>query len=99
MSISGRPAHRLFEAGNHAHENDEATMNPKSSFTTSFKVDRPAAEVFKAITDVRGWWEGQITGDTDALGRQFTYRYKDMHRSTQKVTELVPGKKVAWQVT
>ncbi len=38
-------------------------------------------------------------GDTERLGAEFTYRYKDMHKSTQKVTEFVPNKKVVWHVT
>ena len=68
-------------------------------FTTSFTVDRSPEEVFKAVNNVRGWWSGEIDGDTGRLGAEFTYRYKNMHKSTQQVTEFVPGKKVVWHVT
>jgi hypothetical protein len=71
----------------------------KQDFNTSFTVDRSPEEVFKAINDVRGWWSGEVDGDTDRLGAEFTYRYTGMHTSTQKVTEFVPGKKVVWHVT
>ena len=33
------------------------------------------------------------------LGAEFTYRYKNMHKSTQQITEFIPGKKVVWHVT
>jgi len=29
---------------------------------------------------------------------EFTYRYENLHRTRQKITELVPGKKVVWRV-
>ena len=70
----------------------------KQSFTTSITVSQSPAEVFAAINDVRGWWSGEIDGRTDQLGSVFEYRYKDVHKSTQKITELVPGKKVVWHI-
>jgi Activator of Hsp90 ATPase homolog 1-like protein len=68
------------------------------SYATAFVVDQTPQEAFDAITNVRGWWSGEIEGSTDALGEEFTYRYQDVHHSTQKITELIPGKKVVWHV-
>jgi hypothetical protein len=68
------------------------------NFTTTFTVDRTPEEVFAAINNVRGWWSGNIDGDTDKLGDEFTYRYEDIHRSTQRITESIPGKRVVWRV-
>lgn len=70
-----------------------------SNFSTSFTVDQTPDEVFAAINDVRGWWTGDIEGGTTALGDEFTYRHEDVHRSTQRITELVPGRRVEWLVT
>ena len=70
----------------------------KQGFTSSFSVDQTPHEAFAAINNVRGWWSGQIEGDTDKLGAEFTYRYKDVHFSKQKITEFIPGKKVVWRV-
>lgn len=67
-------------------------------YTTSYVVDQSPQDVFDAINNVRSWWSGEIDGRTDQLGAEFTYRYQDLHRSTQRITELVPGKKVVWRV-
>jgi Activator of Hsp90 ATPase homolog 1-like protein len=70
----------------------------KQSFTTTFSVDRTRQEAFEAITNVRGWWSQEVEGVTDQVGGEFEYHYKDVHRCTIRVTELVPGRKVAWLV-
>jgi hypothetical protein len=70
----------------------------KQDFTVAFSVDQTPEEVFTAINNVRGWWSGEIDGDTARLGAEFTYRVGDAHRSRQKITEFVPGKKVVWHV-
>ena len=69
-----------------------------NDYTTSLAVDQSPEEVFDAINNVRGWWSEEIEGDTDRLGAEFRFHHKDLHRSTQKITEFVPGEKVVWHV-
>lgn len=68
------------------------------SYSVSFTVDRPVAEVFNAINNVRGWWSEEIEGSTDKVGDVWNYHYKDVHRCKLEVRELVPGKRVVWHV-
>jgi uncharacterized protein YndB with AHSA1/START domain len=69
-----------------------------ADFTTTFVVDQTPAEVFKAITNVRGWWSEEIEGGTAKLNDEFNYHYKDVHRSKMKLTEVIPNKKIVWLV-
>ena len=68
------------------------------SYKTSFLVDRTPREVFDSINNARGWWAGDIEGDTDRLGAVFTYRVPEVHYAKLKITELIPGRKVVWHV-
>lgn len=68
-------------------------------FTTSITLHKTASEAFDAINNVRGWWHGEIEGNTDALNDEFDYRFEHFHYSRQKVTELIPGKRIVWLVT
>lgn len=70
-----------------------------NSFTTTLTVDQTPEDAFAAINDTRSWWSGTIEGPTNVLGGEFSYRYQDKHFSKQRVTELVPGRKVVWTVT
>lgn len=72
-------------------------MNSQN-FTATFTVDQTPDQAFAAINNVRGWWSGDITGSTDKLGAEFTYRYKDVHYSKHKITEFIPGRKIVWLV-
>jgi len=71
----------------------------KQDFTLSFTVDQSPQEVFKAVNNVRGWWSGEVEGEAGRPGAEFTCHYKDFHKSTQLVTEFVPGSRVVWHVT
>ena len=70
-----------------------------TSFTRTLVVDQTPEQAFDAINNVRGWWSETIEGNTQKAGDEFTYRYKDMHYSHQKLVEVVPNKKVVWLVT
>ena len=69
-----------------------------NDFTATFTVDRTPEEVFAAVNNVRGWWSGDIEGETDALGAEFTYRYQDVHYTKQKLSEFVLNQRVVWHI-
>lgn len=71
----------------------------KQDYTVTISVSQIPKEVFDAINNVRGWWQGEIEGGTDKLDDEFSYRVEDVHFSKQKVAELVPNSKVVWLVT
>ncbi|MFG1948656.1 SRPBCC domain-containing protein [Nonomuraea sp. NPDC048826] len=67
-------------------------------FTTTFTVDKTPREAFEAVTDVRGWWSEDVKGTTDRAGAVFYHHFKDVHRCTVQITELVPDRKVVWRI-
>ena len=70
-----------------------------SNFTTTILVDNSVEEAFNAINNVRGWWQGEIVGNTNKLDDDFSYQMKDVHFSKQKIVEFTPNEKVVWLVT
>ncbi|MES2748271.1 MAG: SRPBCC domain-containing protein [Bacteroidota bacterium] len=67
-------------------------------FTSTITVDKSPKEVFEAITNVRAWWSGEIEGNTNKLGDEFSYKVGDVHFSKHKIVESEPYSKVVWQV-
>ncbi len=70
----------------------------EQSYTTTFTVDRTPHEAYTAINDVRGWWEETIAGRTHEVGDEFTHWVPGVHYARIRVAELLPGKRVVWQV-
>lgn len=67
------------------------------SYTRQFVLSQAPAKVFSAVNDVGAWWSPDIEGPTDRQGGTFVYRHRDLHRSTQRVSELSPLR-VVWEV-
>lgn len=74
-----------------------------TDFTFTLLSNRTPDQVFNAICDVRSWWTGyyaeRFTGNSEKLNDEFTFvAGDDVHRSTQKLIEVIPGKKMVWLI-
>jgi len=78
-------------------EDEQRLSEP--NFTSTFFVDQTPEEVYAAINNVRGWWQGEIAGSTDHVQDVFDYRVEGHHFSRQQIAELIPNEKVVWHVT
>lgn len=67
-------------------------------FSTTLSVDATPDKVFNAITNVRGWWSEEIEGETAKQNDVFLYHYQDMHMSKIRLAEVIPNKKIVWDV-
>jgi hypothetical protein len=70
----------------------------KQDFSTTILVDQTPSEIFNAINNPQLWWSGEIKGNAKKLNDEFTYRYKDLHMSKQRIVEMIPDQKVVWLV-
>jgi uncharacterized protein YndB with AHSA1/START domain len=74
----------------------------EQSYRTTLQVPASPDRAYAAINDVRGWWSQDVDGRTDTVGAEFAYRGnqdgRNVHRARIRVTELVPGERVGWQV-
>ena len=77
-------------------------------YTTSLHLAATPADVYATINDPASWWartsfmpgvEGEVSGASTQVGDEFVYSYSDIHRSRQRVVELVPERRVVWLVT
>jgi hypothetical protein len=71
----------------------------RADFSTAIVVDRSPSEVFEAVVNVRGWWSEGIVGPTGQLDDEFLFEVEGIHRTTQRLVEVVPDQRVVWLVT
>jgi len=65
-----------------------------SSFTISFLLGQKPTEVFNGVNNVRGWWSGELEGNSGKLHDEFSYRHGDFHYSKHRLIEVIPNEKV-----
>ena len=72
-----------------------------NSFTATIEVTNSPDEIFERITfDVAKWWGGKdLSGKSTELNDEFIINHPGAHYSKQKLTEVIPGKKLVWLVT
>jgi hypothetical protein len=78
------------------------TKNKKmrtGNYNASITVDSSPDNVFKSINNVSKWWTDDLEGNSQNTGDEFTVRFGDIHVSSQRLIEVIPGKKVVWLVT
>ena len=68
------------------------------SYTTGFTVQQNPYEVYRAINDVRGWWEEGLAGRTHEVNDEFIHWVPGVHFARIRVDQLLPGKRVVWRV-
>lgn len=70
----------------------------QQNFACSITAAGTAAKAFDAITNVKGWWAKHVEGDTQTHNSIFTVRFGETS-GTFKITEVIAGRKMVWQVT
>lgn len=74
------------------------------SYTYRFSTQKSPGEIFQLLLDIDQWWSGlyeeSIMGKSQNLGDEFSFSAGGgMHVTKQKLVELIPNKKIVWQVT
>ena len=71
----------------------------QQNYQSSIAADFTPVEAFEGIGQVTEWWVRNVEGRSEKLNDVFTVRFSNGTFVTFKVTESVPGRKIAWLVT
>lgn len=69
------------------------------NYTRSFILECSSMEAFDAIRRVREWWTLNTHGSASAVGDEFTVQFGEVHLTTQRVVDVVAGRRMVWRVT
>jgi len=72
----------------------------EESFSETIEVPQSPPSVFVRLKDVSKWWGGpDLAGRTAEAGDEFTVIHGDAHYSKQRLTDVVPDRRIVWLVT
>ncbi|HRH03010.1 MAG TPA: SRPBCC domain-containing protein [Bacteroidia bacterium] len=74
------------------------------NYSYTLTTKKTAKEIFDLLQNIEKWWSGiyeeTIKGKSQKLNDEFSFSAGGgMHFSKQKLVELIPNKKIVWQVT
>lgn len=74
------------------------------SYSYSFTTNQPPKEVFDVLLNIKQWWSGfyneTVSGSSKEVGDEFSFHAGGgMHITRQKLIEVIPDKKIVWEVT
>lgn len=76
----------------------QKTVKSNENFSAAITVNKSPVIAFEGIKNFRAWWSEEIDGHTDKLNETFFYHYKDIHLCKIKLIEMIPNKKLVYQV-
>jgi hypothetical protein len=73
------------------------------SYSFAIETQRSAKEAFELLLEIEKWWSGiydeTIIGKNQKVNDEFTFSARGgIHFSRQKLIELIPYKKIVWEV-
>lgn len=69
-----------------------------NDYRLSFTAKTPPEETYKKISEVAEWWGENVEGSSAKAEDSFTIRFKNGDWYKIKVAELVPAKRIVWDV-
>lgn len=69
----------------------------QQNYQCSIAADITPQEAFDSISNVNKWWAKNFEGHSHKLNDVFTVRFGETF-VTFKISEIIPGKKIVWQV-
>jgi len=69
------------------------------NYTATIEVEKSPQVVFDCLKEVPKWWSRDFKGNSTKLNDEFVISHPGRHYSKQKLTDVIPGKRLVWFVT